>query len=57
MNACASGHLLVIGGLLSILPVLGIWMLPLGLVLLALGVALLRRPTVRMLIIGERLWS
>jgi hypothetical protein len=31
------------------------WMLPLGLVLLALDVALLRRPTARMLVIGERL--
>jgi hypothetical protein len=51
------GILLVIGGLLSILPVLGIWMLPLGLVLLALDVVLLRRPTARMLVIGERLWS
>jgi hypothetical protein len=34
-----------------------IWMLPLGLVLLALDVALLRQPTARMLVIGERLWS
>jgi hypothetical protein len=51
------GILLVIGGMLSILPVLGIWMLPLGLMLLALDVALLRRPTARMLVIGERLWS
>lgn len=38
-----AGILLVIGGMLSILPVLGIWMLPLGLVLLALDVALLRQ--------------
>jgi hypothetical protein len=52
-----AGILLVIGGMLSILPVLGIWMLPLGLVLLALDVALLRQPTTRMLVIGERLWS
>ena len=51
------GILLVLGGALSILPVLGIWMLPLGLVLLALDVALLRRPTVRMLVAGERLWN
>ena len=32
------GVLLVIGGLLSILPVLGIWMLPLGLMLLAVDI-------------------
>jgi hypothetical protein len=51
------GVLLVLGGALSILPVLGIWMLPLGLVLLALDVVLLRRPTARMLVAGERLWS
>ena len=45
------GILLVLGGLL------GFWMVPLGLVLLALDVALLRRPTARMLVGGERLWG
>ena len=34
--------LLIIGGLLSILPVFGIWMLPLGLLLLAVDIPLLR---------------
>ncbi|MEY9284955.1 hypothetical protein ABIA03_006147 [Bradyrhizobium yuanmingense] len=34
-----SGTLLVVGGVLSILPVLGVWMLPLGLALLAEDVA------------------
>ena len=38
-------------------PVLGFWMVPLGLVLLALDVVLLRRPTARMLVGGERLWG
>ena len=51
------GVLLVLGGLLGFLPVLGFWMAPLGLVLLALDVALLRRPTARMLVGGERLWG
>jgi len=37
-----SGALLVAGGVLSILPVLGIWMLPLGLALLAEDVPALR---------------
>jgi hypothetical protein len=37
------GALLVLGGLLSFLPVLGLWMLPLGLVLLAEDVPALRR--------------
>jgi hypothetical protein len=51
------GILLVLGGLLGFLPVLGFWMVPLGLVLLALDVALLRRPTARVLVGGERLWG
>jgi hypothetical protein len=37
-----SGALLIIGGVLSFLPVLGIWMLPLGLALLAEDVPALR---------------
>lgn len=37
-----SGGLLVVGGVLSFLPVLGIWMLPLGLALLAEDVPALR---------------
>jgi hypothetical protein len=37
-----AGMLLVIGGVLSFLPVLGIWMLPLGLALLAEDVPALR---------------
>jgi hypothetical protein len=51
-----AGVLLVAGGLLSFLPVLGIWMLPLGLLLLALDVPALRRPTSRAMIWGERKW-
>jgi len=38
------GVLLVIGGLLGFLPILGLWMLPLGLLVLALDVPPLRRP-------------
>jgi hypothetical protein len=38
------GILLAIGGLFSFLPVLGIWMLPLGLLLVALDVPALRTP-------------
>ncbi|MDN5001456.1 hypothetical protein ACFQZO_11225 [Bradyrhizobium sp. GCM10027634] len=37
-----SGALLVVGGVLSFLPVLGIWMLPLGLALLAEDMPALR---------------
>lgn len=45
--------LLILGGLLSFLPVLGIWMLPLGLMLLAVDVPLLR-PYVSNLLIRAR---
>jgi hypothetical protein len=44
-----AGVLLTIAGLLSILPVLGLWMLPLGLVLLAEDVPPVRRATDRVL--------
>lgn len=47
------GVLLVIGGLLSFLPVLGIWMLPLGLLLIAVDLPPLRGPLSRILIRGE----
>jgi hypothetical protein len=45
--------LLIIGGLLSFLPFLGIWMLPLGLLLLAVDLPLLRGP-ISVLIIRAR---
>jgi hypothetical protein len=37
----------LIGGLLSFLPVLGLWMLPLGLIVIAQDVPALRRPLLR----------
>jgi hypothetical protein len=45
--------LLIVGGLLSFLPVLGIWMLPLGLLLLAVDLPMLRGP-ISVLIIRSR---
>lgn len=48
--ACA----LILGGFLSILPVFGVWMLPLGLMLLALDVPLLRPLVSRVLIRARR---
>lgn len=51
------GLLLIVGSVLSVLPVFGLWMLPLGLLLLALDIALLKRPTARMVVGGERLWT
>ena len=42
-----AGLLLILGGLLAFLPVLGIWMLPLGLLLIAYDVPMLRKPMSR----------
>ena len=39
----AAGVLLAIGGMLGFLPILGLWMLPAGLMLIALDVPPLRR--------------
>lgn len=49
-----SGALLVVGGVLSFLPVLGFWMLPLGLALLAEDVPALRSSRSRVLDWVER---
>ncbi|HEY8585972.1 MAG TPA: hypothetical protein VIL60_04500 [Rhodanobacter sp.] len=51
-----SGLLLIVGGIFSILPVLGLWMLPLGLLLLAQDLPFLRRPMRRTLLWVERRW-
>lgn len=49
-----AGVLLIVGGIFSILPILGLWMLPLGIVLLAEDVAPLRRGTGHVLAWIER---
>src|SRR4051794_27346474 len=49
-----SGALLIVGGVLSFLPVLGIWMLPLGLALLAEDVPGLRSSRAKVLDWVER---
>jgi len=51
------GILLVIGGIFSILPLLGIWMLPLGLLLLAVDLAFLRKPVNALLVRILRWWQ
>jgi len=48
--------LLLAGGLLSFLPFLGVWMLPLGLLLLAIDVPVLRGPISALTIRGRR-WT
>jgi hypothetical protein len=42
-----AGIALIFGGIFSFLPVLGAWMLPLGLMLMAADVPILRRPMAR----------
>lgn len=52
--------LLIIGGIFSFLPVLGIWMLPMGLLLLAIDLPFLRGPISAFLIRARRrvhVWS
>jgi hypothetical protein len=48
--------LLILGGIFSFLPVLGIWMLPLGLLLFAQDVPFLQGPMARVLGWIERKW-
>ena len=50
------GLLLMVGGVFSFLPVLGIWMLPLGLMVLAVDIPFLRGPVARFMIKLRR-WS
>lgn len=49
--------LLIVGGIFSFLPVLGLWMLPLGLLLVAQDVPALQKPMSRMLGWIERKWE
>ena len=51
-----AGVLLILGGLLAVLPVFGLWMLPLGVVLIAEDVPVLRRGVGRALAWLERRW-
>ena len=48
--------LLVLGGIFSFLPILGLWMLPLGLLLIAQDVPFLQQPLADMLGWIERKW-
>jgi hypothetical protein len=51
------GILLVLGGIFSFLPVLGVWMLPLGLLFIAYDVPFLRRPMARFTIWIMNRWA
>ena len=48
--------LLIIGGFLSFLPILGLWMLPLGLLLIAQDIPFLQQPLADALGWVERKW-
>ena len=52
-----AGILLVLGGVFSFLPVLGIWMLPLGLLLLALDLPFLQGPLNSLSLRIQRRWT
>jgi hypothetical protein len=51
------GILLIIAGFLGFLPILGFWMVPLGLLLLAQDIPFLKRPTGRTLVRLNRTWQ
>lgn len=51
------GGLLIAGGVFSFLPGLGLWMLPLGLMLIAVDVPFLRRPVSGLTIRGRRFFQ
>jgi hypothetical protein len=53
----AVASLMILGGVFSFLPFLGIWMLPLGLLLIAQDVPFLRAPLVRALAWSEIHWE
>ena len=48
--------LLILGGVLSFLPILGVWMLPLGLLLIAQDVPLLVEPLLKTFVWVEAKW-
>ena len=49
--------LFILGGFLGFLPILGFWMLPLGLLLLAEDVPVVKRPTMRALGAVQDVWD
>jgi hypothetical protein len=52
-----AGAMLFLLGIVGFLPVLGFWMVPLGLLLLAQDIPFLRRPVVRTIEWCERKWE
>jgi hypothetical protein len=52
-----AGIVLILAGLFGFLPVLGFWMVPLGVLLLVQDIPFLRHPTERTLVWLERRWA
>ena len=50
------GIALVLGGLIGFLPILGFWMIPLGLLVLAIDLPFVRPPLIKLLDWVERKW-
>jgi len=48
---------LILAGFVGFLPILGFWMVPLGLLLIAQDVPFLQRPILRLIEWGERKWK
>jgi len=46
--------LLILGGIFSFLPILGLWMLPLGLILLSIDIIFLQEPVTKGIVIAKR---
>lgn len=51
------GLLLMVGGVFSFLPVLGLWMLPLGLLLLAVDLPVLQAPMGQLVLRFRHFWA
>lgn len=51
------GVLLIVGGTISFLPILGVWMLPLGFLILAIDIPPLQGPVVSVIEWVERKWG
>ena len=51
------GILLMLGGVFAILPFLGLWMLPLGLLLIAYDIPILQKPVGRFMLWAIGKWA
>ncbi len=53
----AIGTLLVLGGIVGFLPILGFWMVPVGLAILAIDIPAVRRFTRKTSVAFKRIWN